>query len=92
MIALFNQAGAAIARINTLADVAADPLIASRLVRARDPRTGTEIAISPPPVIPDHLRRQQMRLSFPPRLGEHNEAIFGSLGYDVSKLGEDGIV
>ncbi len=92
MMSQFKQAGAAIARINTLRDVAADPLIADKMVRARDPQTGMEIAISPPPVIPNHLRQQGMTLPFPPRLGEHNEHVFSALGYDVNQLQETGIV
>ncbi len=92
LITQFKQIGVAISRINRLPDVCADPLIANNLVHASDPRTGTQIAISPPPVIPDYLRQEQMTLPFPPRLGEHNETIYEQLGYDVFDLKTKGII
>ncbi|MFQ5419119.1 MAG: CaiB/BaiF CoA transferase family protein [Anaerolineae bacterium] len=92
MMAQFKQAGAPIARVNTLGEVVADPLIDGKLVRARDPRTGVEIAISPPPVIGEHLRQKGMALPFPPRLGEHNEGVFGALGHDAAALKEKGVI
>ncbi len=92
LIAQFRKIGVAVSRINRLPHVCADPLIAANLVHACDPRTETEIAIPPPPVIPDYLRRQKMALPFPPRLGEHNETVFGALGYDVSALRERSVI
>jgi crotonobetainyl-CoA:carnitine CoA-transferase CaiB-like acyl-CoA transferase len=92
IITQFNQIGVPISRVNELTDVCADPLIVNNLVYARDPRTGTEIAISPPPIIPDFLRAQQMTLSFPPRLGEHNESVFGALGCNVAALEAEGVI
>ncbi len=86
LIAQFNEIGVPISQVNQLPDVCADPLISNNLVYAQDPRTGTEIAISPPPIIPDFLRTQDMKLSFPPRLGEHNETVLGSIGCDVAAL------
>lgn len=78
--------------VNTLANVCADPLIAPHLVRARDPRAGVEIAIAPPPLIPEHLQQHGLMMSFPPRLGEHNQAIWGLAGYDVADLRARGIL
>ncbi len=86
LIAAFRQIGVPISRVNTLPDVCRDPLIAEHMIRARDPRTGTQIAIPPPPVISTHLREKHMTLPFPPRLGEHNAEIFGHLGEDVEDL------
>jgi len=92
LIASFNEIGVPISRVNHLPDVYSDPLIANEMVQARDPGTGAEIAISPPPVISEFLRRQGMTMGFPPRLGEHNEPLFESLGYDVAQLRARGVI
>ncbi len=92
LMAQFQAIGVPISVANRVADVVRDPLIADKLVHACDPRTGCEIAISPPPLISNFLREQQMGLSFPPRLGEHNQPIFESLGCDVADLQERGIL
>lgn len=84
--------GVPVSRVNDLGDVCADPLIAEKLLYARDERTGLEIAISPPPLISDYMRQQKITLSFPPRLGEHNRAIYSSLNHDVEELDARGIV
>ena len=70
----------------------ADPLIADRLVRARDPRTGAQICVSPPPVISEDLQERELTLDFPPRLGEHNQEIYGRLGYDAAQLQAKGLI
>jgi crotonobetainyl-CoA:carnitine CoA-transferase CaiB-like acyl-CoA transferase len=81
--ALLREAGVPVARVNTLADVVADPLVAPRLVRVRDPRTGLTIALPAPPV------DDPPPLAFPPRLGEHNEEIYGgTLGYSPERLAD----
>lgn len=88
----FKALGVPAAGVNTLPDVCADPLLAGRMVRATDPRSGLEIAIPPPPVIPAQLQEQGLRAAFPPRLGEHNAAIFGSLGLDAAQLAAEGVI
>jgi formyl-CoA transferase len=92
LITQFNEIGVPISRVNELPDVYADPLISGDMVRAQDPHSGTEISISPPPVVSEHLRQREMLLSFPPRLGEHNQSIFESLGYDVTELQAKGAI
>ena len=81
--ALFREAGVPASRVNTLADVLADPLVAPRLVRVRDPRTGLTVVLPAPPVA------DPPPLAFPPRLGEHNETIYGgTLGYPPERLAD----
>jgi formyl-CoA transferase len=92
MMDSFNNVGVPISRVNRISEVCADPLIADNLVKARDPRTGIEIAISPPPIISAHLHERGMTMEFPPRLGEHNEIVFGELGCDVAALQSQGIL
>ncbi|MEK7387420.1 MAG: CoA transferase, partial [candidate division NC10 bacterium] len=78
-----QKAGVPISRVNTLADVVADPLVAATLVRIRDPRTGVTIVLPAPPA------GDPPPLAFPPRLGEHNETIYGgTLGYSAERLAD----
>jgi formyl-CoA transferase len=78
-----HRAGVPIARVHTLREVVADPLVAPGLVRITDARSGLAVALpAPPSGTPPSLR-------FPPRLGEHNLAVYGeALGYDAARLAE----
>jgi len=78
-----RRAGVPVSRVSTLADVAADPLVAERLVQVTDPRSGLRLALPAPPV------GEPPVLSFPPRLGEHNEKIYvDALGLTPERLAE----
>ena len=78
-----RHAGVPVSRVSTLADVVADPLVAERLMQVTDPRSGLRIALPAPPV------GEPPALSFPPRLGEHNEKIYGeALGLAPERLAE----
>jgi len=82
-LALLQGVGVPIARVATLADVVADPLVAPRLQRVTDPRTGLTVVLPAPPV------GDPPPLAFPPRLGEHNERIYGAaLGYTPERLAD----
>lgn len=75
--------GVPIARVNSILEVAADPLVAERLTRITDPQTGLTIVLPAPP------QGKAPRLTFPPRLGEHNQAIYGqALGYSSAMLAD----
>jgi crotonobetainyl-CoA:carnitine CoA-transferase CaiB-like acyl-CoA transferase len=89
LVETFNSVGIPISTVNTVREMVDDPLVRDRLVRSKDPRTGTEVFLPPTPVITDHLASEGMELLFPPRLGEHNEEVYGDLlGYDGKKLSE----
>ena len=92
LISELNAAGIPVSKVNRIEDVCNDPLIADRLVSAHDPRSGVEIRVSPPPVISEHLRERDMTLGFPPRVGEHNDLIFGELGYEIRELQANGVI
>jgi crotonobetainyl-CoA:carnitine CoA-transferase CaiB-like acyl-CoA transferase len=92
LIDVCQESGVPVSAVNELADVYTDPLIAGRLVRACDPQSGVEVAISPPPVISDYLGQAGLKMTFPPRLGQHNEAVFGALGCDVADLARRGVL
>ncbi len=89
LIDIFTKATIAISKVNTIEEVVEDPLVKPNLLRSKDPKTGTEITIAPPPVDNSYLKLSHRMLSFPPRFGEHNEEIYtGLLGYSAAQLKE----
>lgn len=76
-------------KISTMEDVGRDPLVAGRLMKARDPRTGVVIYLPPPSTAYAQATLPKEELPFPPRLGEHNEEIYcGRLGLSRERLQE----
>ena len=89
LIDIFNKATIAISKVNTIEEVVEDPLVKPNLIRSKDTKTGSEITIAPPPLMTPFLKSVNRILSFPPRFGEHNEEIYGSLlGYSSAQLKE----
>ncbi len=89
LIRMFNEIRVPISKVNSVEDVAKDRLLEGRLVEAEDTKTGKKLHVPAPPVISSHLRESGMRLSFPPRMGEHNEYVYGELlGYSTSRIRE----
>jgi formyl-CoA transferase len=89
LIRLFQSITVPISTVNGIEDVIADPLVKDRLITAVDQRTGTEVFLPPPPIITPHLESAGRQMAFPPRLGEHNQDIYGDvLGYDGERIGE----
>ncbi|TKJ31479.1 MAG: CoA transferase [Chloroflexi bacterium B3_Chlor] len=87
LIQLFNSIGVPISTVNTVKEVVEDPLVKDRLITSRDPRTGTAVFLPPTPVITPYLESVDMQMSFPPRMGEHNQETYGELlGYDAQKM------
>jgi crotonobetainyl-CoA:carnitine CoA-transferase CaiB-like acyl-CoA transferase len=86
---IFVKATVPISKVNTVEEVTQDPFIKDILLRAKDPKTGMELALSPPPFTTAYLKSVNFTLSFPPRFGEHNDEIYGSmLGYGQDQLKE----
>ncbi|MEI7449848.1 MAG: CaiB/BaiF CoA-transferase family protein [Desulfomonile sp.] len=84
-----NQIGVAASKISTIAEVMEDPLVSDKLLSARDERTGFELTLAPAPASTPFLEANHGRLSFPPRFGEHNEAILGKeLGMSSGEIAE----
>lgn len=96
LVDIFNQRTIPISKINTIEEVVQDPLVAKRLLVAKDPKTGTEIILPPPPFMTPYLQSINRTLSFPPRFGENNEEIYGKgLGMNsaqITELKEKGII
>lgn len=89
LIGIFTKANIAISKVNTIEEVVEDPLIKPNLIRSKDPKTGVEITIAPPPINNPYLKSINRMLSFPPRFGEHNQEIYsGLLGYSAAQLRE----
>jgi crotonobetainyl-CoA:carnitine CoA-transferase CaiB-like acyl-CoA transferase len=87
LVAMMKEIGVAASKIATIEEVAGDPLVLPKLVKARDERTGFELTLAPPPVPAPFLEANGRRLSFPPRFGEHNEAVFSKeLGIPLDEL------
>lgn len=94
VLAALRELGVPVSRVATLTEVMADPCVPDRL-RARDPKTGKELALPPPPLVSEFLARQNLRLAFPPRMGEHTAKILGEVGRDaraVEALRAGGVV
>jgi crotonobetainyl-CoA:carnitine CoA-transferase CaiB-like acyl-CoA transferase len=91
--AAFKTIGVPVARVNSLDDVLADPLLRACLTTAHDERSGAIVVLPPVAEVSD---RGPARLAFPPRLGEHNEQILSSvLDYrpeDIDGLRQQGVI
>jgi formyl-CoA transferase len=95
LIELFCSITIPISKIKTIPEVIADDLVHRKLLFSKDPDTKTEITLPPPPNMTSFLEKRQRQLSFPPRFGEHNQEIYGKLGYSAEDLGtlkEKGII
>src|SRR5574341_600492 len=86
LMAALNGIGVPVAKVNALDDVLEEPLLKKAFARARDERSGTEVLLAPVAEVTDDGLSE---LTFPPRLGEHNEAVYGqTLGYEAAKLAD----
>ena len=89
IIELFNSITVPISKIKNVNEVVEDPLVARRILTSKDPKTGTEVTLAPPPNMTPFLEECDQKLSFPPRFGEQNREIYGNLlGYDEAALAE----
>jgi len=86
LIAALSRIGVPVAKVNSLDEVLNEPLLRDAFTRAHDQRSGIEIMLSP---LAEVNGGDTPELSFPPRLGEHNAAIYGEvLGYSPARLSE----
>jgi crotonobetainyl-CoA:carnitine CoA-transferase CaiB-like acyl-CoA transferase len=89
LVELCNRIGVPISTVCSIGEVVQDPHIKDKLITARDPRTGTAVFLPPPPVITPYLESVNMQLLFPPRWGENNADIYGSvLRLDAERLAD----
>jgi len=96
LIDLFTSITVPVSKIQTVAEVIADPQVEKRLLYAQDPVSGTRITLAPPPNMTPFLEASNRQLSFPPRFGENNQEIYGQkLGYsdnELASLKEKGVI
>lgn len=96
LIAKMNSIGVAASKIQTIAEVAEDPMVVTKLLRAQDAKSGLELVLAPPPYSTPFLEANNRRMSFPPRFGEHNKAILGNelglSGDELDTLKVEGII
>lgn len=95
LITLFLSIGVPVSKINEIPEVIEDPYVKNNLLHAEDPASKMKITLAPPPNKTPFLAERNGNLSFPPRFGEHNQAIFGELGYsatDLAALKEKGVI
>jgi formyl-CoA transferase len=86
LIPRLNAIGVPVARVNMLREVLDDPRLKNEFTRVRDERSGAEVILPPLAEVSDG---GLATLSFPPRLGEHNEEIYGRvLGHDPQKIAD----
>ncbi len=88
LVSLFRSGKVPISEVSRLKDVFTNPYLSERLLHIKDVKSGLEVSLAPPPV----ASGKDVTLAFPPRLGEHNLEVYGSLGYDVAELKAAGIV
>ena len=96
LIKVFNQATIPISKVHTIKEVIADPYVKPLLLHSKDPKTGKEITLAPPPYRTPYIESIKGNLRFPPRFGEHNEEVYGEmLGHserELKDLKEKGII
>ncbi len=96
LVDIFNERTIPISKINTIEEVIKDPLVEKKLLSAKDPKTGMQLTLAPPPYTTSYIESVKRTLSFPPRFGEHNEEIYGdTLGMDkeaIAALKEKGFI
>jgi crotonobetainyl-CoA:carnitine CoA-transferase CaiB-like acyl-CoA transferase len=89
LIDIFTKATIAISKVNSIGEVVEDPYVKPNLIRTKDPKTGLEVTLAPPPVNTSYLKSTNRVLAFPPRFGEQNGEIYGGLlGYSPAQLKE----
>ncbi len=86
MIDICNKATIAISKVNTVEEVIEDTYVKGVMLSAKDPKTGTQIWMAPPPFMTPFLKASNREMTFPPRFGENNAEIYGKIGYSDEKL------
>ena len=95
LIEMFNSITVPVSEIKTINEVVKDPLVERRLIFSEDPSTKIKITLAPPPNMTPFLEDADRKMTFPPRFGEQNAEIYGSIGYseeDLARFKEKGII
>jgi crotonobetainyl-CoA:carnitine CoA-transferase CaiB-like acyl-CoA transferase len=77
LLETFRQALIPVSKVQNVLEVCEDPAVKPKLLETVDPRTGFRVTLAPPPFLTPYLKERGRALSFPPRTGEHNAAVYG---------------
>jgi formyl-CoA transferase len=88
VLSVFRNARIPISQVSLMEDVLKDPYLNSKLLHIKDNKSEFDVLLAPPPIEP----KGEVKLSFPPRFGEHNQEVYSKLGYDVEELREKEII
>ncbi len=89
LVAQMRSAGIVAGKARILREVSKDSMVQNKKLTSKDTKTDTEITLGSAPLMTPYLKSMGRRLPFPPRLGEHNEAIYGGdLGVSQNKIAE----
>lgn len=96
LITLFNSIQVPVSKINTIPEVLEEPIVQQKALHSVDGASQRALTLAPAPHETAFLKECGGMLSFPPRFGEHNQAIYGdALGYtqqQLTRLKEKGVV
>ncbi|MDF1555157.1 MAG: CoA transferase [Deferrisomatales bacterium] len=95
LLAALREGVIPVAKVQSVAEVCEDEVVRDKLLTSTDPKTGFTVTHAPPPYMTPYLKQQERKLSFPPRFGEHNQAIYGDLGHsdeDLEQLKSAGVI
>ncbi len=79
LLKMLNKITVPASKINKIEDVLNDQYLQGKFIETEDAKTKFKITLSPPGHNTDFLNKVNRKLSFPPRLGEHNEEIYKDL-------------
>lgn len=84
LMAALNGLGVPVAKVNSLAEVVAEPVLQEAFARVRDEHSGMEVLLPP---LANVAASTPSDLKFPPRLGEHNASVYSqALGLTAEQL------
>jgi len=90
LVKLCKGANIPASKVNTFEDIIEDKFFSSLMLETEDPITGKKAILAP---IPAGAAKLTDEITFPPRLGEHNEEIYGErMKRDVGRLKEESIL
>ncbi|MFA6221088.1 MAG: CoA transferase [Desulfomonilaceae bacterium] len=95
LITFFTAITVPVSKINSISELISEPSVQRRLLSTLDPKTKMSVTLTPPPHMTSFLESNNLQMTFPPRLGEHNEEFYGKLGFsdqNLTKLREDGVI
>jgi formyl-CoA transferase len=96
LLGIFRQAVIPISKVQDVLEVCEDPAVKPNLLKAEDSKTGFRLTLAPPPFMTSYLKENGQALSFPPRFGEHNAAVYGqALGLgeeELAALKSEGVI